>query len=112
MVFGMRAESRDWAGGYGSFRRQALRLGHVAAFALGVINVLYGVSSEALGELPPWAAIGGSSAMIAGGFLMPMVCLAAAWRRGLKVFFPLPATFVAVALGVQIWGWAALAGGR
>jgi hypothetical protein len=25
MAFGLRAESRDWAGGYGSFRRQALR---------------------------------------------------------------------------------------
>ena len=26
MAFGLRAESRDWAGGYGSFQRQALRL--------------------------------------------------------------------------------------
>jgi hypothetical protein len=43
MAFGLRADSREWAGGYGSFRRQALRLGHIAAFALGIINVLYGL---------------------------------------------------------------------
>ena len=47
MTFGLKAESRDWADGYGSFRRQALRLGHIAAFALGIINVLYAMSSPA-----------------------------------------------------------------
>ena len=52
MAFGLRAESRDWAGGYGSFRRQALRLAHIAAFALGIINVLYGSSTRALDLLP------------------------------------------------------------
>jgi hypothetical protein len=26
MLFGLQAESREWAGGYGSFRRQAIRL--------------------------------------------------------------------------------------
>ena len=43
--------------------------------------------------------------MIAGGFLMPAVCLAAAWRRRLKYLFPLPATCVLVAIAVQVWCW-------
>ena len=47
------AESRDWAGGYGSFQRQALRLAHIAAFALGIINVLYGSTTRALDLLRP-----------------------------------------------------------
>jgi hypothetical protein len=105
MAFGLRAESRDWAGGYGSFQRQALRLGHIAAFALGIINVLYGSSTRALDLLPPWAAAIGSVAMIAGGLLMPAVCLAAAWRRPLKFLFPLPASCVLVALAIQAWAW-------
>ena len=105
MAFGVHAESRDWAGGYGSFRRQALRLGHVAAFALGIINVLYGLCTRGLVLLPDWAAVAGTVAMIIGGFLMPAVCLAAAWRRSLKYLFPLPATCVLAALAIQAWGW-------
>jgi len=106
MIFGMRAEAREWAGGYGSFPRQALRLGHIAALALGMINVLYGLTAQGLAGLPHWAGVVGPWAMIAGGFLMPAVCLAAAWRRGLKYFFPIPATCITVALAIQAWGWA------
>jgi hypothetical protein len=105
MAFGLRAESRGWAGGYGSFQRQALRLAHVAAFALGMINVLYGSSTRGLDLLPPWAVVTGSLAMIVGGLLMPAVCLAAAWKRPLKVLFPLPASCILIALMLQAWGW-------
>ncbi len=105
MVFWLRAESRDWADGYGSFRRQALRLAHIAAFALGMVNVLYGSSARALDLLPAWAAVTGSVAMILGGLLMPAVCLAAAWRRPLKLLFPLPASCVLAALVIQAWAW-------
>jgi len=112
MVFGLRAESRQWAGGYDSFRRRSLRLGHIAAFALGIINVLYAHSTQSLGALPTWAAAGGSAGMIAGGLLMPVVCLVVAWRRGLKYLFPIPATCVAVALIVQAWGWLSVLASR
>ena len=109
MAFGLRAESRQWAGGYASFRRQALRLAHVAAFTLGMINVLYGLCPQGLAPLPSWAAGAGPVAMILGGLLMPAVCLAAAWRNPLKVLFPIPATCVLVALVIQAWGWWCLA---
>ncbi len=105
MIFGMKAESRDWAGGYGSFRRQAMRLAHVAAFALGMMNVLYGSVTAGLGSLPHWACSAGSIAMIVGAVLMPIVCLGAAWRRPLKYAFPIPASCVLVALVIQAWGW-------
>jgi hypothetical protein len=109
MIFGLWAESRDWAGGYGSFRRQALRLAHIAAFALGIINVLYGLGAKGLAPLPHWVALTGSVGMIVGGLLMPAVCLATAWRRSLKYLFPLPAACVLMALAVQAWGWWRLA---
>jgi hypothetical protein len=107
MTFGLFAESREWAGGYASFERQAMRLGHVAAFALGMINVLYGLCLSAiLVELPEWLVVTGSGTMIAGGVLMPTVCLLAAWRRPMKYLFPLPATCVLIAVAIQVWGWA------
>jgi hypothetical protein len=105
MLFGLRAESRDWAGGYGSFRRQALRLAHVAAFALGLINIAYGLCSRGLTPLPHWAAAAGGAAMIVGGLSMPVVCLATAWRRSFKFLFPLPASCVLIAVAIQAWGW-------
>ena len=82
-----------------------MRLASIAAFALGIINVLYGSSTRALDLLPAWAIVTGSIAMIAGGLLMPGVCLAAAWRRPLKLLFPLPASCVLAALTIQAWAW-------
>ena len=111
MWYGMYAESREWAGGYGSFRRQTLRLAHIAAFALGIINVLYGLCGT--GSLWPyeWLGIAGSVAMIAGGLLMPVVCLLAAWRNSFKYLFPIPASCVLVGVGVQAWSWLVVAWG-
>jgi len=43
--------------------------------------------------------------MIVGGLLMPLVCLATAWRRAFKFLFPLPASCVLLAVAVQAWGW-------
>ena len=105
MILGLWAESRDWAGGYGSFRRQALRLAHIAAFALGMINVLYGLCAGGLDPLGEWAARAGCIAMMVGGVFMPLVCLAAAWRPSLRYLFPIPATCVLTALVIQAWGW-------
>jgi hypothetical protein len=70
-----------------------------------MINVLYGSSTRGLDQLPQSIAAIGSVAMIAGGLLMPAVCLGAAWRRPLKFLFPLPATCVLAALVVQAWAW-------
>ena len=41
-----------------------------------MINVLYGSSTRGLDQLPQSIAAIGSVAMIAGGLLMPAVCLA------------------------------------
>ncbi len=71
--------------------------------------MLYGSWTRALDLLPPWAAVTGSAAMIAGGLLMPAVCLAVAWRPRLKLLFPLPASCVLAALVVQTWAWWRLA---
>jgi hypothetical protein len=105
MIFGMRAESREWAGGYGGFRRQAMRLAHIAAFALGIINIVYGSLTAGLNAVPAWASVTGSVSMICGGVLMPAVCLGAAWRRPLKYLFPVPASCVLIAVTIQAWGW-------
>src|SRR5262245_23719460 len=45
---GLGFHREDFLGGYGSFRRRLLRLGHIALAALGMLNLIYALS--------PWPA--------------------------------------------------------
>ena len=103
MTIGIWAHDDAWANGYPSYRRRMLRLSHVAAFALGIINVLYVFCGE-WAALPPWLFYAGSWAMILGGTLMPLACLLASWKKPLRVFFPVPAVLLLVAISVMCFG--------
>jgi len=59
-VLGLFFHRDDFLGGYASFRRRILRLGHIALAALGMINVLYSLS-------PLAAETGAASANRVGG---------------------------------------------
>lgn len=81
----------DFLGGYTSFRRRLLRLGHVALAALGTLNILFGLS--------PLPAGGGAAAwpgplLLAGAITMPLVCFLAAWRAPFRHAFFLPVTLL------------------
>src|SRR5437870_1544132 len=43
-ILGLFFYREDFLGGYASFRRRILRLGHIALAALGTINVVYSLS--------------------------------------------------------------------
>jgi hypothetical protein len=79
----------DWAGGYGSFRRRMLRLGHIAFFGLGILNLLFGLTVKVI-------ALSGIGLSIASmGFVvavvaMPLCCFLAAWRKPFRHLFPIP----------------------
>jgi NhaP-type Na+/H+ or K+/H+ antiporter len=79
---------RGW-GGYGSFRRRAARLGHVAAVMLPLIGGFYALAlGPHPGDLAQWAA----RLWIAGGVLLPVVLFLAAWRPRFQLLLPAPAT--------------------
>jgi hypothetical protein len=81
-IIGLGFHSEDFLGGYNSFRRRLLRLGHIACAALGMLNLLY-----ALGHVNnPWASVG----FILGGITMPVVCWLTAWRHGFGRLFFIP----------------------
>jgi hypothetical protein len=93
---GMGFHHEGFLGGYGSYRRRLLRLGHVALVALGLFNVLF--------SLLPTTSLSGSQVMaaaslawLAGGFAMPLVCFLAAWRPALRPAFAVPVFFLAAA---------------
>src|SRR5438105_15149882 len=87
-ILGLFFYRENFLGGYASFRRRILRLGHIALAALGTINVVYSLSplaSEA--SLPARVA---SLGFVIGGVTMPAVCFLSSWRVGFRYWFFVP----------------------
>lgn len=80
--------SEDWLGGYASWPRRMLRLGHISFFGIAFLNLAYANAIYLLGDARPAAAP--SVLLIAGAVLMPAICYLAAWRKALRHLFFLP----------------------
>ena len=79
----------DWLGGYGSYPRRLLRLGHISFFGLGFLNALFALTVSAT-NLPEFAGRLASLGLLTGAITMPLCCFAAAWRKRLRFLFPIP----------------------
>jgi len=79
-----------------------LRLGHIALAALGMLNVLYGLSPASagggLGALLP------GRLLLAGAVAMPLVCFLSAWRMPFRHLFFVPVVLLMTAVGLIIAG--------
>jgi hypothetical protein len=95
-IVGVFFHREDFLGGYASFRRRILRLGHIALAALGMINVLYGLSPVA--AEPSLPARIASVGFIIGGVTMPAVCFLTSWRAGFRLLFFVPVTALVIAV--------------
>jgi hypothetical protein len=91
-------ERDDFLGGYGSFRRRLLRLGHISLAALGMLNVLYGLSPWPVSA--DWHASAAGLGFILGGVSMPLVCFLTAWKKSFRHLFFVPVTCLVLAV---IW---------
>src|SRR5437867_13417647 len=87
-ALGMCFYREDFLGGYASFRRRILRLGHIALAALGMINILYSLSP--LASEPSLGTRVASFGFIIGGITMPAVCFLTSWRAGFRRLFFIP----------------------
>ena len=79
----------DWLGGYDHWSRRLVRLGHVAFFGTGMLNVLYALTARSAQGSDPWPDWPGGL-LITGAVLMPLICFTAAWRRELRLLFAAP----------------------
>ena len=103
-VIGLRFHDVGFWGGYDSFRRRIVRLGHVALAALGMINILFGLSPcPAAGH---WACRPASAAFIAGGIAMPVVCFLCGWRPIWRRLFFIPVALLVAAVVLTLLGGA------
>lgn len=102
-IIGLGFHRDEFAGGYSSFRRRLLRLGHVAFFALGMINVLYALTLTGGGIVPGSPQLA-SGSLAAAAFVMPAVCYLAAWKKPFRHAFALPVVLVLVPLVLLLEG--------
>ncbi|MEA2709849.1 MAG: hypothetical protein QOF78_2450 [Phycisphaerales bacterium] len=92
----------DFLGGYASFRRRVIRLGHVAFAALGLMNVVFSLSP--LSAAGTTAARLASAFFIAGGVLMPLICFLTGWRPQCRHLFFLPVVSLVLAVVFTLLG--------
>lgn len=86
----------DFWGGYDSFRRRIVRLGHIALAALGMMNVLFSYSPWPTSQ--SWYGLVASTCFIVGGISMPTVCFLSGWHKGFRHLFFIPVTALIVAV--------------
>jgi hypothetical protein len=102
-VIGLKFHREDFAGGYASFRRRMLRIGHLAFFGLGIINVLFALTLTSSGVVLSYPALA-SASLAAAVFVMPVVCFLTAWKEPFRHIFPLPVILVAISLALLLEG--------
>lgn len=88
MIQGLFFHREDWLGGYHSWPRRLMRLGHISFFGIAFLNLAYAGTVWLLG--PASHVRAASLLLVAGAVLMPLVCYLAAWRKPLRHLFPLP----------------------
>lgn len=88
----------DAFGGYASWTRRLMRLGHIAFFGTGLLNLGFALTVRAV-PLPASGMLDlAGGALIAGAISMSLVCYLAAWRMPWRRLFPIPVICLASGL--------------
>jgi hypothetical protein len=90
----------QWMGGYGSWRRRMLRLGHISWFGIGILNLAFALTVDAMAIDAPLLP---SALFLAGAAGMPVVCYMSAFRQEFRRLFFIPALSVIAAAGAFVW---------
>lgn len=100
---GLKFHRDDWLGGYPSFRRRMVRLGHIAFFGLGLINILFALSA---GQFPATSWTHHASwLLVVGAATMSANCFLTAWRGGFRHLFFVPAGATTVGILFFLGNW-------
>ncbi len=95
-AIGLFFHDADWLGGYSSFRRRLLRLGHIAFFGIAFVVVAFYVTLPAIETAAAAESI--ATCLVIANVTMPLCCFLAAWRPNFRHLFPVPV--VALAAGI------------
>ena len=87
-IQGLFFRREDWLGGYGSWPRRMLRLGHISFFGLGFINLAFALSVRVL-EIDD-GIVWPSRLFILGAVTMPALCYLSAVKDVFRHLFFIP----------------------
>ena len=78
----------DWLGGYGSWQRRMLRLGHISFFGLAFVNLAFALTVRTLDieDSVVWA----SRLFILGAITMPLLCYLSSFKDAARHLFFIP----------------------
>jgi hypothetical protein len=97
---GMGFHREDFWGGYASFRRRIVRLGHIALAALGMLNLLFAITVSRTNNAANVASI----LMVVGAISMPAVCFLSGWKSVFRHLFFIPVLSLIVAVILVLCG--------
>jgi len=98
---GLFFDRENWLGGYADWRRRMVRLGHISFFGIGLLNLGFYLTVDAVGiqegiRIP-------AILLMVGAVAMPLVCYLSAYRKGFRHLFFIPAGAVTLALALFMW---------
>jgi hypothetical protein len=107
-LIGLRFHHEDWLGGYQSFRRRLLRLGHIAFFGLGFLNIFFALCFDNIlvglrGEPSTYLAYAAALMLASGAVTMPLVCFLSAWKPAFRRVFFIPVIFTTGGIGIGVF---------
>jgi|SaaInl4_150m_RNA_FD_contig_21_1516141_length_898_multi_9_in_0_out_0_3 hypothetical protein len=88
---------------YGETSRRLLRLGHIAFFGLGYLNLLLAAELPTM-PLDKKQKRRAAHWMNFGNVVLPILLIAAAAQPLFKYLLPIPASAIAIALAIAAWG--------
>ncbi len=100
-VTGLFFYDKSWLGGYASWQRRMTRLGHIAFFGLGLINLAFALSARSLDIVSGLRL--SSILLLIGLATMSTLCFLSAWRPGFRHLFFVPAGSVTIAIALFVW---------
>ncbi len=91
-ALGLGFHKEQFMGGYGSWSRRLARLGHIAFFGTGFLNLLVAMTGIMIGDHYSTGMIWKIAAwsFIVGAVAMPICCFIAARWKGAKSIFAVP----------------------
>jgi hypothetical protein len=95
---GLGFHRESWMGGYNSWRRRLTRLGHIAFFGTGMLNLGMALTADRVGLIDA-AVFGPGVCLIVGAVSMSLVCYLSAWRKPLRNLFFVPVLSLTVGCG-------------
>lgn len=100
-VQGLFFHGQNWFGGYNSWTRRMLRLGHISLVGIGLLNLAFALTLNALGITE--GALWPSRLLFTGAVTMPLVCYLSAFKSDFRHLFFIPALSVIAAAFITAW---------